>query len=327
MLTRILCIIIWYNYIDDVTHVRDAVMDMMADESYHLPSETNQICLSMAKVISAELQSPSEHSVAFCSWLVNQLVQIVDQSFSSTTSQLNREKLWMCFYQLQASKMFQNKWSDYLKLLQLSNKATFFQNCTSILYDNIIKMKFPVHDNIEPPAGEFNFEEENAVRYVGGYVIATLKKKYQSDKEIVAGLNQLMDKSTGINKATSATWVQEVNRGGFMLITDQAQDAFMSIEVSTKSKMRINKAHKMDEQTRHQLQNEVFCDSDVQFNWCLTGINVNIDDETAEETLELCIDQWITVKENAFANSIVEFYKQQSKKGTEKTKALRKTLN
>ena len=51
-------------------------------------------------------------------------------------------------------------------------------------------MKFPVHDNIEPPAGEFNFEEENAVRYVGGYVIATLKKKYQSDKEIVAGLNQ-----------------------------------------------------------------------------------------------------------------------------------------
>ena len=49
VLTRILCIIIWYNYIDDVTHVRDAVMDMMADESYHLPSETNQICLSMAK--------------------------------------------------------------------------------------------------------------------------------------------------------------------------------------------------------------------------------------------------------------------------------------
>ena len=154
-----------------------------------------------------------------------------------------------------------------------------------------------------------------------------MKKKYQSDKEIVAGLNQLMDKSTGINKATSATWVQEMNRSGLTLITDQAQDAFMSFEASTKSKMRVNKAHKMDEQTRHQLQIEVFCDSDVRFNWCLTGINVNIDDETAEEILELCIDQWITVKENAFANSIVEFYKQQSKKGTEKTKALHITLN
>ena len=28
----------------DVAHVRDAVMDVMADESYHLASEANQIC-------------------------------------------------------------------------------------------------------------------------------------------------------------------------------------------------------------------------------------------------------------------------------------------
>ena len=48
--------------IDDVAHIRDAIMDMMADESYHLSSEANQICLclSMAKAVSVELQSPSE---------------------------------------------------------------------------------------------------------------------------------------------------------------------------------------------------------------------------------------------------------------------------
>ena len=310
-----------------MAHVRDAAMDMMADESYHLPSEANQICLSMAKKVSAELRSPSEHSVEFCGWLVNQLEQMVDQSYSST-SQLNREKLWMCFYQLQASKLLQDKWRNYLELLQLTNKAIFFQNCTAILFDNIIKMKFPASDNTESPAADLvSFEEENAVRYVGGYVIAAIKKKHHSDKEIIAGLDQLMDNNKGTNEATSATWVQEVNRGGLTMITDQAHDAFMSIEASIKSKLRVNKAHKMDEQTRHRLQNEVFCDSDVKFSWCLTGINLKIDDETAEEVLELCIDQWITVRENAFANSIVEFYKLQSKKGTEKAKALRKTLN
>jgi len=100
----------------------------------------------------------------------------------------------MYFYQLQVSKLFQDKWSDYLELIQLTGKAIFFQNCTSILYDNIIKLKFPIPDNTEPLADAFNFEEENAVRYVGGYVIAALKKKYHSDKETVAGLNQLMDK-------------------------------------------------------------------------------------------------------------------------------------
>ena len=102
---------------DDVTHVRDAIMDMMADESYHLPSEANQICLSLAKAVSEELRSPSQNSVAFCTWLVTQLQQIVDQSFSSTTSRLNRENLWMSFYQLQVSKSFRDKWNNYLQFL------------------------------------------------------------------------------------------------------------------------------------------------------------------------------------------------------------------
>lgn len=298
---------------------------MMADESYHLPSEVNQICLSIAKAVSEELRSPSQDSIAFCSWLVTQLQQIVDQSFSSTASRLNREKLWMSFYQLQVSKSFQDKWNDYLQFLRLTSKAIFFQNCTSILYDNIIKMKFPVPDNGEPLADTFNCEEENAIRYVGGYVIAVLKKRHQSDKEIIAGLNHLTDKNPV--STSSAGWVQEVNRGGLTIITDQAQDAFMSIEACIKCKLRVNSAHKMDEQTRHRLRSELFSDSDIQFSWCLTGINMKIDDETAEEILELCIEQWITVRENSFANSIVEFYKQQSKKGTEKAKPLRKTLD
>ena len=185
-------------------------------------------------------------------------------------------------------------------------------------------MKFPVANNPEPLPDSFNFEEENAIRYVGGYVLSVLKKRYQSDEEVIAGLNHLIDKN--LVSTLSAEWVQEVNRGGLTMITDQAQDAFMSIETCIKSKLRVNSAHKMDEQTRHKLQSELFSDSDVQFNWCLTGINMKIDDETAEEILELCIDQWITVRENSFANSIVEFYKQQSKKGTEKAKPLRKTL-
>ena len=64
----------------------------------------------------------------------------------------------------------------------------------------------------------------------------------------------------------------------------------------------------------------------MQFHWCLTGITLKVDEEKAEELLELCIDLWITVREKAFAISILEFYKQQTKKGTEKAKALRKTI-
>ena len=64
----------------------------------------------------------------------------------------------------------------------------------------------------------------------------------------------------------------------------------------------------MDKQRRHQLQNELFCDSDVRFSWCLSVINLKTDNEAAEEILELSIDQWIIVRENSFTNSIVQFY-------------------
>ena len=92
------------------------------------------------------------------------------------------------------------------------------------------------------------------------------------------------------------------------MITVQAQDVFMSIEANIKSKLRVNKTHKMDEQRRHQLQKQLFCNSDVQFNWCLSVINLKTDNKAAEEILELSIDQWIIVRENSFANSIVQFY-------------------
>ena len=39
----------------------------------------------------------------------------------------------------------------------------------------------------------FSFEEENAIRYVGGYVVVALKKR-ETDIEILAGLDHLTEK-------------------------------------------------------------------------------------------------------------------------------------
>ena len=120
-------------------------------------------------------------------------------------------------------------------------------------------------------------------------------------------------------------WVKAIDRGGLVYISEEAQEVFLSIEACTKPLFTYSVAHKLDDATRHKLKNAIFTDGDVQFHWCLTGVTLKVDEE-AEELLELCIDQWITVREKAFANSIMEFYKQQTKKGTEKAKALHKTI-
>jgi len=308
-------------------HFQDALLDMVADESYHIPTEGNKCCLKIAREILAELKSPSQQSSTFCSWLVKELEKITEQSFSTATSCINREKLWTKFYQFQISPRFTEKWKLYLQAINLPDKVIFFQSYTSVLFDNIIKVGFPVDCTAETLEVPLSFEEENAIRYVGGYVVAALKKQ-NSDCELLAGLNHLTERNPDvIRQASSAMWVREVNRGGLTHITEAAQDLFLSIEACIRTQLMLNKAHTLDETTRHRLQNEIFSNCDVQFSWSMTGINLQVDDEVAEELLEMCINMWITIRENSFANSIQEFYKQQTKKTIEKAKPLRKTVD
>ena len=301
---------------------------MSADESYHLPTTGNEVCLKAARIMITSLQSPSCETCSFCDWLIQSLETVVNQSLSESSGCLKREKLWKDYYQLQVSTSFKNKWALYLETLNLPAEPIFFQSCTQILFDNILKLKVPVplrSNDSSASDTSFSFEEENAICYVGGYVVATLKK-HEVDDEILHGLDHLIERDSDKVKADSATWLQEINRGGLTEITQEAQQLFMAIEASTRRHLTLKNAHKMDETTRCSVKNDVFADNDVQFSWCLTGMSLEVSEDRAEDLLEMCIDKWITIRGFSFADSIQELFKQKDKKGTEKAKALRKTL-
>ena len=65
-------------------------------------------------------------------------------------------------------------------------------------------------------------------------------------------------------------------------------------------------------------------DDDVQFYWCL--LSGNMDQESADKLLEMLINKWITIRGFSFAKSIMEMYKNETKKGTQKAKALRRKV-
>ena len=130
---------------------------------------------------------------------------------------------------------------------------------------------------------------------MGGYVVAALKKR-STDTEQLAGLDHLVEKDEEeIKSSESAVWVKAVDRGGLTYIFEEAQEVFLSIEACTKAYFTFNAAHQLDDTTRHRLKNNTFADGDVQFHWCLTGVTLKVDEEKAEELIELCIDQWISV--------------------------------
>ena len=72
------------------------------------------------------------------------------------------------------------------------------------------------------------FEEENAVRYVGGYILWVLKKQ-TLDSDVVRILD--MD-----------TWVGVVDRGGLVVITEEAYQLFYVIESYIRRYLTVSNA-------------------------------------------------------------------------------------
>ena len=73
-----------------------------------------------------------------------------------------------------------------------------------------------------------------------------------------------------------------------------------------------------------QVTTDILTDNDQLFNWCLAvGLN---DDDIADICLKEIVKKWITIRGYSFANSMMEMYKQYSKKGTDKSKPLRSKL-
>ena len=209
---------------DYIAQLRHAVMDMSVDESYQLPTKGNDICLRAAKSVAASLQTPSKETSVFCDWLITNLSKIMDGSANSSGS-LNREKLWTEYYQLQISPAFTEKWEGFLQSVSAPTEAIFFQHCTKILFDNMLKDKYPVHHDNQCTNLDLSFtmEEENAICNVGGCVIASLKKQ-EGNEELLVGLDSFIEKDIHEVAAipTSAVWVEEVNRGGLTRITEEA---------------------------------------------------------------------------------------------------------
>ena len=88
----------------------------------------------------------------------------------------------------------------------------------------------------------YTFEEENAIWYVGGYVVRVLCQ-HKSNSSICHIVEAMMD-SNGVG--SSQEWTKTVDRGGLVHISDQAFRLFLSIESSVRRYLTVKNAANMD---------------------------------------------------------------------------------
>ena len=62
---------------------------------------------------------------------------------------------------------------------------------------------------------QFTYEEENAIRYMGGYIVRKLKEKKRDVEFLVDSKNK------AYLETHSSDWVNAIDRGGLVHVTDQ----------------------------------------------------------------------------------------------------------
>ena len=127
----------------EISYFLDAALELLADESYHLPTRPNEICTNAAKSVMTDLKLPSESSRQFCCWIISKLCNIVKAAIAPNCTRINKEGLWPKLYQLQISTAFAEQWCSYLTSIQVPAEPVFYQNYTGIIFDNLVKENIP----------------------------------------------------------------------------------------------------------------------------------------------------------------------------------------
>lgn len=167
---------------DPVRVMRAVLVEIANDEAMRTNSDGTKLCLSYGEILSKQLSNPTDEDKAFADWLYKSLEDVVKR---------DRSEMWTQFHVLRSSKEFCMKWQQYMNYLNLKNEPLFYQHFTLILFEQILRATFKDDSHpSEMSSIEFTYEEENAIRYMAGYVIRKLKEKdhyveflVDSDKE------------------------------------------------------------------------------------------------------------------------------------------------
>ena len=109
--------------------------------------------------------------------------------------------------------------------------------------------------------------------------------------------------------------------GGLWYVTDAAHQFFCSIEYSLQQYLHVTNAHLMDNTFRSKLTNIMVTeDDDVQFGWTIAASSMK--EDIVDQAFEAILNLYITIRGFSFAASILEMYKQEAKKGTQKKKVI-----
>jgi len=293
---------------------RGVLMGTISDELFNTDIDSAKLCRSTANHLIKLLASPSASDISF----IEHIVKMLRQPTEKISGKVDSEKMWSEFHKVRSSDEYCKKWQEYLLSVGCQPNPVFYQHITTELFEQILKEKLhSLQETMCPETAQeevsITLDEENAIRYMAGYVLRKLKNNKIAIDYLVQKDREYIDQTS------STQWVKLIDRGGLVHVTEECHQLFLSMELVIRHYMHAEKLELMDERCQEHLTNMILLDDDVLFNWTMTG---GEDEATLKEIVQL----WISIRGNSFAKSIMEKYKKKSKKITSKSKGLRTKL-
>ena len=208
----------------------------------------------------------------------------------------------------------------------------FHQFVSHRLFKEVVKGKFllPESGRKDPqtetsPITEL---EENAIRYIAGYVCRKVQKTLLSSnlplkEDMILFMSDFTGQESDETKE-SEQWINAIDRGGLYHVSDDIFTIFYFMEEECRKHFTTMAAKKLDESSKEKVMGAMLTNEDLQLRW--KSLSSTVDDNISVDILKRIVNLYLTVRGFAFTSSIMELYKRKHRKKTQKSKALRKTL-
>lgn len=307
---------------------------MVDDEGFQLGTRSAKSARETAiKLVTLSQTTESQAKFSDFADKLSILLSPVFATKPNKSHKRQREQMWCAYHALRTSSTFTERWASFTSATigELQPNPILIQYITDKFFHHFIQCQFSLAVEQVAPAQQqaLTYEERNALHYAAGAVCCTLKKrltksKHPSKGDLLIGISDLccIDDDGDID---AKEWEELIDRGGLCHVKEETYQLFYTMELLVRQHLTIQTADKLTSGSRPEIEKTILEDEEVLFAWSIAS--VELDDRTAKILLKLIVELWLTIRGFSFAGAFIEQYKNTTKKGLQRSKALRKNVS
>ncbi len=246
------------------------------------------------------------------------------------TKSQERQEILYNWHALRTKADFVAKCNAVFSFCKELPPVIFIQTFGRVLIELIMQKReaVPLVEEEHRPR-QLSVSEENALRYVGGFIVSKLHRKltsYISEdicKKLVSAMTAGSDKATKLDY--SKEWTTKQSRGGLIFINDATFLFFRKLEEHVFHNMPKTTTELRGKDIRVPMQVSALQDGELSNKWSNITRGV-LPAAVSRDVFKCIVDFYIQIRGHSFASVIVEKFKQGEKSHQKGTKGLRSTL-